>query len=125
MIIDLSKFKKHYVVIYDGKTISDNLFYSAKHWAVRAGMKNDILKYFTIKFLQAKIKPMSEIALVVKYNNRTDCDNNSIIGKMMVDSLKHCGYIVNDDKRFYRTRVTIFDETLPKQTVEFHILGND
>jgi len=124
MIIDLSHFKKHYKITYTGKTISDNLFYSAKHWSIRAGLKNDLLKTFTILFLEAKLTPMSEIAIVVKFNNRTDCDNGSVLGKIMVDSLRHCGYLQDDTKKFYKTRATIYDPTLPKNTVEFNILGN-
>jgi hypothetical protein len=124
MIIDLSHFKNHYILTYTGEVVSDNVFYEARHWTVRNGYKNKYKKIYLIMLLEAKVKRMSEIALVVRYNTGHDVDNTSILGKMLVDTMKG-SIIENDNKKFYKTRVTQYDSSLPKGTVEFNILGND
>lgn len=124
MIIDLSHFKYHYKLTHKGEIVSDNVFYEARHWTVRSGFKNKYKKIFTILLLESKVKKMSEIALVVRYNTNHDVDNTSIMGKMLVDTMKGI-QIENDGKKFYKTRVTQYDSTIEKGTIEFNILGND
>ncbi len=124
MIIDLSNFKHHYKLQYTGEIVSDNVFYEARHWTVRNGLKNKYKKIYTILLLEAKVQQMSEIALVIRYNTNHDVDNTSIMGKMLVDTMKG-QQIENDGKKFYKTRVTQYWKDLPKGTIEFNILGDD
>lgn len=124
MIIDLSSYKIHYKLTFTGEIVSDNIFYESRHWTVRNGIKNKYKKIYTILLLEAKVKAMSEISLVVRYNTNHDVDNTSIMGKMLVDTMKGV-YIENDGKKFYTTRVTQYWPSLPKGTIEFNVLGNE
>jgi len=115
-------YSKHYKIVYNGKIASTNEFYEARHWSVRAGLKVKWSKIFDVLLIQAKVKPLKEFSVFIFYSSRHDADNLSIMGKMLVDTMKG-KYIENDINRFYKSTHTIHDSSLPKNTFEFHIIG--
>jgi hypothetical protein len=122
LLFTLGFYDKHYKIVWDGEITSTNKFYEARHWTVRSSLKIKYAKIFDALLLQAKVKPMKEISVVTFYCNRMDCDNLSIMTKMLVDTMKG-KYIENDGTKFFKMTLTAFDESLPKGTVEFHLLG--
>lgn len=122
LLFTLGFYDKHYKLVWDGDIVSTNKFYEARHWSVRSGLKQKFSKIFDVLLLQGKVKPMGEMSLVIFYNNRMDCDNLSIMGKMLVDTMKG-KYIENDGNKIYQSTHTIFDKSLPKGVAEIHILG--
>src|SRR5690349_5785867 len=95
LLFTLGFYDKHYKIVWDGEIVSTNAFYQSRHWSIRAGHKIKFEKIFDVLLLQAKVKPMKEISLVTFYNNKMDCDNLSIMGKMLIDTMKG-KYITND-----------------------------
>jgi Holliday junction resolvase RusA-like endonuclease len=72
--------------------------------------------------MEAKVKVMQEFSLVTFYNTRHDCDNLSMIAKVLVDCMKD-RYVVDDTNSVYKSTHTIFDPKLPRGVVEFHLIG--
>jgi hypothetical protein len=122
LFFKLKIFSKHYVLKYDGKIVSFNELYSGGHWGKRAGIKNTFDKIFTTLLLQAKVKPMTEMCMVVFYCTRHDCDNIVLTVKFCLDSMKG-KYITDDTSRYYKGIMIFHDPTLKKGMVELHIIG--
>lgn len=118
----LGIYDKHYIIKYDGEIISFNKLYAGSHWGKRSGYKNEFSKIFRILCLEAKVKPMNEVFLVVFYNTRHDCDNIVLSAKFLMDSMKGT-YIVDDTSKYYKGIQISHDSSLPKGTLEFHICG--
>ena len=116
-------YKRHYKSVYNGDITSANKIWESKHWAIRSSTKNKFTKIFQVLLLEAKVKPLQEMSMFVFFNTRHDVDNLSAIQKIMADTLKG-HYIPDDNTKHYKSTHTIFDSTLPKGTVEFHIIGN-
>lgn len=122
LLFTLGVYNKHYKFIYDGDITSANSVWSSSHWSKRSATKQKFEKIFTALLLQAKVKTMVEFSVVTFYNTRHDLDNLSTIEKIMCDCLKGT-YVQDDSSKFYKSKHTIFDSTLPKGTVEFHLIG--
>jgi hypothetical protein len=122
LLFTLGIYNKHYKLVWDGEIVSTNKFYEARHWTVRSGLKLKFSKIFDVLLTQGKVKPMSQLSLVIFYHNRMDCDNLSIMGKMLVDTMKG-KYIPDDGNKIYQSTHTIFDSSLPKGLAEFHLIG--
>jgi hypothetical protein len=115
-------YSRHYVLKYDGEIVSWNKIYSGGHWGKRQGYKTKYQKIFTILCLEAQVKPMSEMFLVVFYNSKHDCDNVVLSAKFLLDAMKGT-YIQDDSAKYYKGIQVNYDATLPKGSFEFHILG--
>lgn len=122
LLFKLGFYKKHYKIVWKGEVISANKFYQSRHWSIRAGYKNKLAQAFNILLLEAKVKPMSEVSLVVFSNSRIDIDNHGIQNKILIDTMKD-KYIMDDTKKYYVSTHTIYDSTIPKNTTEYHLIG--
>jgi hypothetical protein len=115
-------YNKHFVITYNGDISSANKIWSGVHFSVRSAMKNKYAKIFNTLLLEAKVKKMDEMSLVTFYRSRHDVDNLSSLTKVMADCIKG-SFIEDDNPKFYKSTHTIFDESLPKGTIEFHLIG--
>lgn len=122
LIYNYNLYNKHYQFDYSGEIVSFNQVYSGGHWSKRASVKNKYSKSFSILLLEAKVKPLTEMSLIALYSSRHDCDNLGYIMKMLVDTMKDV-YIVNDGNKIYKSTHTIYDNSLLKGTIQFHIVG--
>jgi hypothetical protein len=122
LLFTLGFYDKHFKFTWDGEIVSTNKFYEARHWTVRSGYKQKFSKIFETLLYQAKVKPLGELSLVIFYNGRMDIDNLSIMGKMLVDTMKD-KYILNDGNKIFKSTHSIVDTKLPSGTIEFHIIG--
>jgi hypothetical protein len=122
LLFTLGIYNKHYKIVYDGKMVSTNALYSQKHWAIRSVMKNKYIKLFTTLLLEAKVKPMKEMSIVLFYSSKMDVDNCSTSCKFLADAIKG-KYLLDDSSKFYKGLFMIHDSTLPKGRYEYHILA--
>lgn len=122
LLFTLGIYDKHFKIVYDGDVTSSNKIWESKHWSVRSGIKTKYAKIFNILLLEAKVKSLKEMSLVTFFCTRHDVDNLQAIQKILVDTMKG-KYIIDDNTKCFKSTHTIFDDSLPKGTVEFHILG--
>lgn len=123
LLFIIGLFTKHYKVVYSGEIISFNKLYSGGHWSKRSGMKTKFHKIFDILLLEAKVEPMREMFLAIFYNTRHDCDNIVLTGKFLMDTVKG-KYLLDDTSKYYKGIQIIHDSSLPKGTLELHLIGN-
>lgn len=114
-------YTKHYKITYTGEIASTNKFYASPHWSQRSSAKNKYAKIFSLLLLEAKVAPLKQFSLIVFANTRIDIDNH-IQNKFLIDTMKG-KYVVDDSKKFYQMTMTIHDDSLPKNTIEYHIIG--
>jgi hypothetical protein len=129
----LTESKHVATLVYKGPSVSLNKFYSQGHWGTRSAIKKKYRKIFDEIFSQSpSLKWMDQYFLVIYYNNRCDCDNITGMEKVFIDSLKHetdketgdvtrQGYVMDDNKKYYRGMCIFPDENLPYNTVEFNL----
>ena len=121
-LLRLLKYKKHFIVRYEGKLPTWNTIYEGRHWTKRYSLQKEYEKLLTILLLEAKVKPVKEFVIVAFYNDNKDADNITVIIKWMVDVMKG-KYVDNDDSRFYKGLSMFYDPTMKKKSIEIHILG--
>lgn len=115
-------YKKNYKIIYTGEMSSLNSVWESRHWTTRQAITQRFHKIFEVLLLQAKVRPMNEMSIVLFYNSRLDCDNTSIAAKVLADTIKK-KYIEDDRPSFYKGLALVHDPALPKNTYEFNILA--
>ena len=82
------------------KTYGLNAYYAGKHWAQR---KKDAeywhtLTRYEMERQKVRKKPFEKPVIISFYwNDRLDCSNHAIMGKMIEDGIK--GRIIQDDSR--------------------------
>lgn len=122
LLLKLKFYNKHYKFIYNGEITSANKIWESKHWTTRSGIKNKYSKIFTVLMLEAKFKKINEMSLVIFFKSRHDVDNLFALMKIWADTIKGT-YISDDSTKFYKSTHIIYDDSLPKNTVEFHLIG--
>jgi hypothetical protein len=129
--LQINNVKGAYTVVFEGKAVSNNEFYSSQHWTVRHGIKTKFGKIFWYKLLEAKLPQMEEYQLYIFYNSKHDPSNVTAMLKLFEDSLKEerkegkvvkKGWIYDDTKKYCKGVGQHPDETLPNNTFEFVIL---
>ncbi len=121
-LLNSGVFGKNYKLTYCGKGVSLNQYYSGGHWSKRAKLKNTYKEIFLNLLDNIKISKMDKFVLVMFFNSRHDTDNVIGLEKLFVDTLKEGGYIIDDNKKFFRGLMIFPDETLENNTFEFNIL---
>lgn len=128
------KFGEVIKIVYRGKGVSLNQFYSQGHWGTRSALKKKYRKIFDELFIHSRnLRWVDKFSLVVFYNSRHDVDNVTGMEKVFVDALKkevdkktkevvREGYVPEDDKRFYKGMSIFVDDSLPTNTFEFIII---
>ncbi len=122
LLFRLKIYQHHYKITYSGEITSANKVWASSHWSLRSKLKNDFEKKFTTLLLASKVKKMQEVSLLVFYNSRHDVDNISSLNKMFMDCVKG-KYLDDDNSKHYKLTLTVIDTELPKNTVEFHLIG--
>jgi hypothetical protein len=129
-LINTSNLEKVATIVYSGRGVSLNKFYSQGHWSTRSNIKNTYRKVFTELLDNNKdIRWVDKYFLAIYYNSAHDPDNVIGMEKVFTDTLKqekdkagniiYKGYIQDDSKKYCRG-VSIFpDEQLPKNTFKF------
>lgn len=115
-------YKKNYKIVYTGEMSSLNSVWSSQHWSIRQAMMKKFHKIYHTLLLEAGMKRMKEMCIVLFYNSRMDVDNTSIAAKVLADTIKE-KYIEDDRTEFYKGLVLVHDSSLPKNTYEFNILA--
>lgn len=123
LLLTLRIYTKHFKIIYDGDVTSANKIWASQHWSIRSTIKQKYHKIFEILLLNEKVKKMNEVSLFTFYNTKHDVDNIFCLNKILMDTVKG-KYLPDDNTKHYKSTHTIFDSTLPKGTVEFHLVGN-
>lgn len=122
LLFILGIYNKHFKFTYNGEITSANKIWESGHWSIRSGIKNQYAKIFTVLMLEAKFKKIDEMSLVIFYKSRHDVDNLFALMKIWGDTVKK-RYIPNDTNRYYKSTHIIYDDSLPKGTIEFHLIG--
>lgn len=122
LLFTLGFYDKHYKLVWDGEMPSLNMLYSQKHWSARSAMKNKYIEIFSTLLLQAKVKPMKEMSIVLFFASRLDVDNAVCGCKFLSDAIKG-KYLQDDSTKYYKALFMIHDSNLPKGTYEYHIIG--
>lgn len=110
-------------VVYNGKGVSLNDYYSAGHWSKRSNLKNKYKKIFNDLFDTAELEHMNKYSIIIRYNSRHDVDNVTGLEKIFVDTLRET-WVREDNKKYYRGYMVFPDEKLPKNTFEFYIVSH-
>lgn len=128
---DKGLYKNIYEIVYTGKGVSLNQFYSQGHWSARYNIKRKYRKIFDELFKKSDLKWMDKFSIIIFYNSRHDVDNVTGMEKVLVDSLKHeekdgevlrYGFIHDDSKQYYRGLSIYPDESLATNTFKFLII---
>ena len=122
LLLAFGIYKKNYKIIYTGEMSSLNSVWSSRHWTTRQAITQRYHKIFEVLLLQAKLRPMKEMSIVLFYNSRLDCDNTTIAAKVLADTIKE-KYLEDDRTAFYKGLALVHDASLPKNTYEFNILA--
>jgi hypothetical protein len=119
----LLKLFTSYSIIYEGVGVSNNLFYAGgsgqSGWRVRAGIKAKYSKIFG--WLIKPVPKLEQIACLVFFRSKHDCDNVVAMQKLLLDSLKG-QKIVDDNTKHVLMTAQIYDPTLKHNTFEFVII---
>lgn len=113
--------EKIYKIVYQGKGISLNDYYSAGHWSKRHNLKKKYNPIFEELIENAGVAELNQFSLIIAYNSRHDVDNVTGLEKIFMDTLKNMR-VKEDDKRYYRGFMVFPDETLETNTFEFYLI---
>jgi len=99
-------------IYYELPKVSTNQYYTGMHWSQRNKIAkkyhNDIY-YLCKKNNLPKVKESCKI--IFGFATKFDLDNNSIIIKMIIDSLRYGGIIKDDNKKYVKgIEIKIADE---------------
>jgi hypothetical protein len=108
-------------IVYQGKGVSLNDYYSAGHWSRRSKIKNTYKVIFNDLFTEANLSHMEKFSLVIRYNSRHDVDNVTGLEKVFIDTLRE-EWVKEDNKKYYRGYMVFPDEELPTNTFEFYLI---
>lgn len=87
-----------------------NRYWAGAHWSVRKRNADAMHDTVAVVLTNAHIKRNTfgkPVKITFWHNDRLDIDNHAVIEKLIVDSIR--GWLLdNDDKRFYREKVSRF-----------------
>lgn len=99
---------------WEGMDISLNKFYSSPHWTIRSKEKaNWQLIFSSIPILDKR--RVNEYYLEIRYNSRLDVDNTILHGKFLIDYLRGINILIDDNTKYYKGLVIIYDNTMNKK----------
>lgn len=107
---------------YQGDISSANAIWSSPSWHYRKSLKDKYNKLFLECLAEKEFTKFKSFELIAFYHSRHDCDNLCMLHKILVDSIKGV-WVENDGPKFYKGTATFFDPSLPKNTVEYHFIG--
>lgn len=126
--------KRIWQILYTGKGVSLNDFYSQGHFSKRNEIKKKYAEIFNKLILEEKVEPIEKYILTCYFNSRHDTSNVSGMVKIFEDTLagvhnrrKGIGFyeyprMIPDDSKKYCLGIEIYpDLELPLNTFKFII----
>lgn len=124
--------KRVWEIVYTGKGVSLNDFYSQGHFYKRNELKKKYTAIFNKLIQEAGVEPIDKYILTCYFNSRHDTSNVSGMIKMFEDTLagvhnRRAGYqvyefqrLIPDDDKSHCLGIEIYPDTeLPKNTYKF------
>ena len=112
------------VFFHEGSLVSLNEFYAGgMHWK-RKKIKDTYHEIFTSiikKNPNLPKKPFESFEVEVRYHRRFDVDNVTGTIKLFMDSLTKNNVIKNDSPKHWKKLTIIYDEKLPKSSIQIKV----
>lgn len=103
------------------KTISLNTLYAGKHWTFRKKKKDEYKKIVEEELARYDHYSAEGCSIYIRYNARTDVDNNVLVSKFVADTLVANGWIADDSPQHYNRLTIVYDTTVEKNYCEVEI----
>lgn len=121
-LLDLFEGNESYEVTYNGKGVSLNDYYSSSHWSNRHRLVKKYKPMLQVMLEKAGVPQMEEYAMVILYNSRHDPDNVVGLEKLVLDTMKKMGLIIDDSKKYYKFMAILPEPEFKQNTFEFNIV---
>ena len=105
-------------------TPSLNEWYQGKHWSKRKKLKDEWYVRFLSLLRCHKKQIFNSYFLVLQYNSRLDPSNVITVIKMLEDTMKKDGWIIDDSAKYCRGLTIMPDCKMKKHTYKITITGN-
>ena len=120
----LSQISDYNVITYSGKLFSLNDLYSSGHWRTRQNIKNKYKEIFMKVLDDHNVKPVENFSILIFYNSRHDPDNITGMEKILVDTMRSTGIIIDDTKKYYKFFGIVPDLQLKKNSLEIYLIDH-
>ena len=107
------------------KTISLNALYAGKHWTFRKKIKDEYKKIVETELARYDHHIAKGMSIFIRYNARTDVDNNVLVSKFVADTLVANEWIADDSPKYYNKLTIVFDSTVEKNYCEVEVRLRD
>ena len=107
------------------KTISLNALYAGKHWTFRKKKKDEYKKIIEKELARYDHHIAKGMSIFIRYNARTDVDNNVLVSKFVADTLVANEWIADDSPKYYNKLTIVFDSTVEKNYCEVEVRLRD
>lgn len=105
------------VITWDGH-ISLNEWYSSKHWSFRKRQKDHWFMIFSALLEVFPKKTFGSYSIKLEYNSRLDPSNTITMIKLLEDTMKKQGWIIDDSPKYCESLTIKFNKELPKKTYQ-------
>ena len=103
------------------KTVSLNTLYAGKHWTFRKKKKDEYKKIIEKELARYDHHIAKGMSIYIRYNARTDVDNNVLVSKFVADTLVANGWITDDSPKYYHKLTITFDKSVEKNYCEVEV----
>ena len=107
------------------KTVSLNTLYAGKHWTFRKKKKDEYKKIIEKELARYDHHIAKGMSIFIRYNARTDVDNNVLVSKFVADTLVANEWIADDSPKYYNKLTIVFDSTVEKNYCEVEVRLRD
>ncbi len=107
------------------KTVSLNTLYAGKHWTFRKKKKDEYKKIIEKELARYDHHIAKGMSIFIRYNARTDVDNNVLVSKFVADTLVANEWIADDSPKHYNKLTIVFDSTVEKNYCEVEVRLRD
>ena len=105
-----------YIVIEWEGHISLNQWYASKHWSYRKKQKDHWHELFKTKLNEYDKTLFKKYKFKLYYNSRLDPSNTITMVKLLEDTMKKEGWIIDDSSKYCAEIRLKFDPELPKKS---------
>lgn len=114
--------RKNFTFSFRG-SLSSNAVYSTPHWTKRQKMKqtwhSKYRKIIKDTYPKQPSKRIDQYEITLRCRNRLDIDNNGMMVKWFVDTLREEGWVVEDSTKHFVSLTIIADRSMDSNTGEF------
>ena len=112
--------RRTFKVPFEG-SLSSNKVYSTPHWTARSKMQKIWHSKFRRACTEAYPKGIGSakatlFSVDLQCRNRLDIDNNSIMFKMFVDTLRELGWVVEDSTKHFKSMSIKYVDSMKPNT---------